>query len=225
LRFRHDKSKLKAHEEFAYWRSRLATEGGLSGPHFEYFFTEFFGLDREFYSGRRILDIGCGPRGSLEWASEASLRIGLDPLASRYRELGIDRHAMTYVEAGAESIPFDDGYFDIVSSFNSLDHVDDLTRTIGEIKRVLAPGGTFLLVSDVNHEPTPTEPICFSWDIVDVFRPEMTPVDVRHFEKAGDGIYQSVSQGVAYDHTDGTRRYGILAARLLKHDSQAAPGP
>lgn len=225
LRFGRDKSALKAHEELAFWRSRLAAEGELQGPHFEYFFTEFFGLDRELYSGRRLLDIGCGPRGSLEWASGASLRVGLDPLVGRYRELGIDRHAMTYVEAGAESIPFEDGYFDIISSFNSLDHVDDLAQTIGEIKRVLAPGGMFLLLTDVNHDPTPTEPISFSWDVVDSFRPEMEPVDVRHFEKLGDGIYQSVRQGVPYDHTDHTKRYGILAARLSKRDPHAVPRP
>jgi ubiquinone/menaquinone biosynthesis C-methylase UbiE len=35
-------------------------------------------------------------------------------------------HGMTYVAARSEEIPFPEGYFDVVSSFNSLDHVDDL---------------------------------------------------------------------------------------------------
>src|SRR5206468_2928985 len=163
------------------WRSVHDVQGGLSSDHFEEFFTEHFGLMRAFYEGKRLLDIGCGPRGSLEWASMAEERVGLDPLVGSYRDLGIETHQMTYVEAHSEDVPFDDGRFDVVSSFNSLDHVDDLEPTIAEIKRVLKPGGTFLLITDVNHDPTPTEPIEFSWDIVDSLGPELSPVNIRHF--------------------------------------------
>jgi SAM-dependent methyltransferase len=99
-------------------------------------FTDLVGLDAGFYRGKAVLDIGCGPRGSLEWADEASRRVGLDPLADDYRELGTDAHAMDYVAAGSEAMPFGDGEFDVVATINSLDHVDDLGRTVAEIKRV-----------------------------------------------------------------------------------------
>jgi ubiquinone/menaquinone biosynthesis C-methylase UbiE len=111
------------------------------------------------YAGKNILDVGCGPRGSLEWASMARERVGIDSLISKYRALGIDRHAMKYVDAPAEKIPFGTGYFDFVTSFNSLDHVDDLEKAISEIARVTKPEGTFLLICEVNHEPTETEPV------------------------------------------------------------------
>ena len=29
-------------------------------------------------SGMRVLDVGCGPRGSLEWATMAARRVGID---------------------------------------------------------------------------------------------------------------------------------------------------
>ena len=87
------------------------------------------------------MDIGCGPRGSLEWAEMATVRVGLDPLAESYRELGTEEHRMQYVASGSENVPFPDGTFDIVTSFNSLDHVHNLNKTIREIKRVLKPGG------------------------------------------------------------------------------------
>jgi SAM-dependent methyltransferase len=206
----------KGSEELAFWRSVRAAEGELVGEHFEAFFTTHFQLDRSFFAGKRLLDIGCGPRGSLEWATEATERVGLDPLVGAYRELGIDRHQMHYVESGSEHIPFDDGHFDVVSSFNSLDHVDDLHATIGEIKRVLKSGGTCLLLTDVNHDPTPTEPIEFSWDVLDLFGPELSPVDVRRYEKTSPGVYQSVTAGVPYDEGNPKRRYGVLSARLTK---------
>jgi len=55
------------------------------------------------------LDIGCGPRGSLEWADMTKERYGLDPLANEYLKLGADKHKMKYVASGAEKIPFEDG--------------------------------------------------------------------------------------------------------------------
>ncbi len=62
--------------------------------------------------------------------------MGLDLLADRYRDLGIDEHAMEYCLASADNIPLLDGAFDIVNSLNSLDYVD---ATLGEITRALIP--------------------------------------------------------------------------------------
>jgi SAM-dependent methyltransferase len=204
----------KAGREIAYWRGRKEYEQTLGHEHYEHFFTTHFGLEPDFYAGRSILDIGCGPRGSLEWATMASRRVGLDPLAGEYRELGVDAHAMEYVAAPAEAMPLPDDAFDVVSSFNSLDHVDDLGRTIGEIKRVVRPGGLFLLLTELGHEPTWEEPQDFSWEVVSLFEPELRPLDERHFEKSRPGIYDSVTAGVPYDHSEPTRRTGVLSAKF-----------
>jgi ubiquinone/menaquinone biosynthesis C-methylase UbiE len=208
--------------ELAFWESRIQLQGVLSNDHFEYFYTTHFGLTREFYTNKKILDIGCGPRGSLEWATEASVRIGLDPLADAYRKLGTDQHAMEYVACGAEQMPFPDGAFDVVCSLNSLDHVDDLERVISEIVRVIAPGGQFLLLTDIHREPTTLEPAAFSWDVLGKFLPALEIREEHHFEYAvwsaesfGD-IYQSLRRAVPFDHADSTERYGILSARLLR---------
>ena len=66
---------------------------------------------------------------------------------------------MEYVAAGSENIPFPDGHFDIVTCINALDHVDNLDATIREIKRVTRQGGFFLLLVEIDHPPTSTEPI------------------------------------------------------------------
>src|SRR3954468_20042683 len=109
----------KGDHELAFWRARMDDEGGrLENRHYEHFFTTWFGLDRDFYVGRRVLDVGCGPRGSLEWATMAARRAGLDPLADAYRsELGASERAMEYLAAGAEAIPAPDDAFDVVTSF------------------------------------------------------------------------------------------------------------
>lgn len=201
----------KRAEELSYWLRRRASEGHLGNSWYEHAFTDAFGLDRTFYEGRRLLDVGCGPRGSLEWADMAAERVGLDPLADSYKRLGTARHKMAYVAARSEAIPFEDRHFDIVSTFNSLDHVDDLEATIREIERVA--GHTILVVTDVNHAATRTEPQTFSWDIVDRFAGSRV-VNLRRFERDAAGIYASVERAVPYDDADPRPRYGVLVARL-----------
>ncbi|NIQ15431.1 MAG: hypothetical protein GTO02_13850, partial [Candidatus Dadabacteria bacterium] len=65
--------KEKTHYEFAYWEERKKAEGILGNQHYEYFYTLHFNLNAISYNRKSILDIGCGPRGSLEWANMASI--------------------------------------------------------------------------------------------------------------------------------------------------------
>ena len=215
----------KRRGELSYWSSRKREEGRLANEWYERFYTEHFSLSVADYAGKRVLDIGCGPRGSLEWAAAASERVGLDPLADEYSELGARAHAMTYAAARAESIPYADGYFDVVCSFNSLDHVDDLHAAIGEIKRVAAVGGLVLLLTDVHDEPTPQEPVCFGWDVVSLFAPELAPQSLRCYEKRGGGMYQSIEQGVLFDHADLRQRYGVLSVRFVRVEPPPEEAP
>ena len=208
--------KAKARYELAFWR-QTAKQGPLVNGHYRIFAMDYFGLDAAFYQGKKILDIGCGPAGSLEWADMASERIGLEPLAKSYRKLGIEQHKMSYVASPSESIPFADEYFDVVSSFNSLDHVDDLDQTISEITRVIAAGGLFLLIVAVNHEPTFCEPIAFSWEVVEKFQPTLELTEERHFEYSiPNDMYQSIRKGIEYDHNNQKYRKAVLAAKFTK---------
>jgi SAM-dependent methyltransferase len=200
----------KHRDELAYWSARAGEEGRLSGGHYEHFFTAHAGLDRSFYDGKRLLDVGCGPRGSLEWAGNAAERVGLDPLADAYARFRDGTETMTYVAAGAERMPFADASFDVVSSLNSLDHVDDLDAAIAEIARVAAPGAMLLLIVDVEHEATTTEPHELGWEILERFAPAWRAVDVRRLARPDDTTLGSVLAGEPY----GGAGPGVLSARL-----------
>lgn len=206
----------KGEAELAYWKRRVDKEGALDNKHYKVYYTSHFDLTDADWADKIVLDIGCGPRGSLEWADMTKERYGLDPLANEYLKIGADKHKMKYVASGAEKIPFANDHFDIVTSFNNIDHVDDLDQTIAEIKRVLKPGGMFLLLTEVGHEPTPTEPIVLDFDIVDKFKPQFEVIGEKHFEKLQNGIYQSINEGILYDHNKKTKRYGIVSAKFRK---------
>lgn len=201
--------------EMSYWRSRLAAEGKLSGDHYPRMFTDAFGLDAESFQGASILDLGCGPRGSLEWADAAALRLGLDPLARLYRQLGTRRHAMRYIAASSEAMPIAADSLDVVASLNSLDHVDDLPGTVREVARVLKPGGRFLVMVDINHQPTLLEPLSLDWELPDRLEP-LRAEWVRHLERVPGGMAPSVKRGTAFDHGNPTPRPGILVGRFVK---------
>jgi ubiquinone/menaquinone biosynthesis C-methylase UbiE len=212
----------KTEAELAFWENRLEQQGRLANDHYEYFYTSHFGLEKEFYRGKKILDIGCGPRGSLEWAAETELRIGIDPLAEAYRRLGTALHAMRYIACGAENLPFAEYSFDIVCAYNSLDHVDNLDQVISEIKRVTAPQGFFLLLTDIHRRPTVLEPAAFSWGVAARFEPEFEVLEQRKIEYTafspegfGD-MYQSLRRGISYNMEDARERNGILSAMFRK---------
>jgi SAM-dependent methyltransferase len=204
---------MKSRYELAYWKAVWRDEGGtLQNSWYETYYTSTVGLKREDYAGKSVLDIGCGPRGSLEWCDEARERVGLDPLVNVYRRLGIDRHKMSYINAPSEKIPFADGHFDIVLAKNSLDHVEDLGQTIREIKRVTKPGGLFVLMVEVNHKATIAEPHEFGWDAARQFEPEMSVAFERRLESTS-----TAERPVPYNDADTTPRTGWLVTLLRRH--------
>lgn len=203
-----NKEKFKLWFELNYWKVQKFRESEFTNFHYREFFIDYFKLEENFYKGKKILDLGCGPRGSLEWATNAKERIGLDPLANKYLKLNQGKHEMTYVEGKSEAIPFDENYFDVISSFNSLDHVEDVYQTISEIARCLKKDGLFLLITDIHERPTLTEPSAFSWEIVAKIKPFFEIISEEHYE--GNKLYKSIRKGIKFNHKNAKSRYGVL---------------
>jgi len=111
-------------------------------------------LGRRIRSGERILDAGCGTgylAAGLRRARPEAYVTGADLSAGmlgRAREAG----AHPLVQADAARLPFADRSYDLVVARGVLQHLPDVTAALTEWRRVLAPGGAVVLVS----EPTPT---------------------------------------------------------------------
>ncbi len=98
---------------------------------------------------RTVLDLGCGGGFMAEALARRGARvIGVDPSAgavaaatAHARDAGL---AIDYRVAPGERLDLADGCVDIVVCVDVLEHVEDLDRTMGEIHRVLKPGGLFV---------------------------------------------------------------------------------
>ena len=212
--FLFNKEKFKLWFELNYWKVQKFREKQFTNFHYREFFIDYFKLEENFYKGKKILDLGCGPRGSLEWAKNAKQRIGLDPLAKKYLKLNEGKHQMTYVEGKSEEIPFAENYFDVISSFNSLDHVENVEKTVTEIARCLKIDGLFLLITDIHERPTLTEPSAFSWEIVEQIKPFFEIQYEKHYE--GNKLYKSIRKGIEFNHKNSKSRYGVLTLLAKK---------
>jgi len=105
----------------------------------------------------RTLELGAGTGLNLphypEAVGELVLTEPFEPMARRLRgraaELG---RRPEIVEAPAEELPFDDDSFDTVLCTLVLCTVEDQSRTLAEVSRVLRPGGSLQILEHVRAQ-------------------------------------------------------------------------
>lgn len=111
--------------------------------------------------GESVLDIGCGT-GTLAIAAKrqvgaSAVVCGIDPspemIARAKRKASRARMDIAFEIANAQSLPFADARFDVVTSTVMLHHLRRTARVdaIVEARRVLKPGGRLLVVDFVQR--------------------------------------------------------------------------
>lgn len=100
---------------------------------------------------RRVLEVGPGPgEVSARMLSELGCQVVAIDISERMVELARSRGVDARV-GDVQELPFEDDEFDLVIAAWVLFHVRDIDRGLGEIARVLAPGGRLIAVTNSEY--------------------------------------------------------------------------
>jgi SAM-dependent methyltransferase len=137
-------------------RAEYASERGLEGRKAAYRFADGPDARRITIDAvlearpRRILDVGCGTGDLAERiARESGADVVAVDLSPRMVELTAARGIDARV-GDAQELPYADGAFDCALAAWMLYHVPDVGRALGELARVLRPGGRLVAVTNSN---------------------------------------------------------------------------
>jgi GT2 family glycosyltransferase/SAM-dependent methyltransferase len=104
----------------------------------------------QFCAGKTVLDIACGEGyGSKLLTSVAASVVGIDideaSVARAVLAYGSD--SMRFLAGRADAIPLPDASIDVAVSFETVEHMAEQAAFIGELARVLRPGGVLVMSS------------------------------------------------------------------------------
>lgn len=124
------------------------TQKGMSDDERKALFGKYFSLIDWSKKPKRALDLGCG---SGRWAALAAPLVGevvaadASADALRVAQANVEAANVSFLQASPETLPFADGYFDLIFSLGVLHHVPDTAGAIHALARKLSSGGTLLL--------------------------------------------------------------------------------
>ena len=134
-------------EQHAAWWQEGFTDG--ADPEYE---EQILPLAVEWIGGaKRVLDVGAG-EGQMARAAVkagATLVVGVDPTWAQLTVARERAGGPVYARGEAAALPCRSGAFDSVVACLVFEHIADYAEAIGEVARVLRPGGRFLFF--LNH--------------------------------------------------------------------------
>ena len=148
------------------YRDIINRVSSVSGEQFEFFIQLRLSLMRKRMAAKsgphgpmRILDFGCGTGTTEKYLKEffPGARIwALDASAASIRTAGeMALEDVTFVHSEGDSLPFPDGYFDLIYSNGTYHHIEPARRGefLREMYRVSRPGGDLFVFENNPRNP------------------------------------------------------------------------
>ena len=126
-------------------------------------------------AGREVLDAGCGAGYGcailLDAGAARCVGVDISPEAvEAASESHGEREGIEFVVGDVGQLPFADDSFDLVTCFETIEHVEAQERVVAELARVLRPGGLLVISSPNRSEYPPGNPFHVHELTADEFR-------------------------------------------------------
>ena len=142
-------------------------DGGKKEPWFyrAYSFDEHYPLFqlvslgvKTHFNPKKVLDVGCAKGFMVKALREQGIEAwGVDVSEYALSTAPEDIRGHLYrVDLNRDALPFADGYFDCVTFLGTIECLDDYSKVLSEIKRVMQPGGGLYLRTTYRTDPKDT---------------------------------------------------------------------
>ena len=157
---------------------------GTSSPEMmqEHLDRYYFALD--YVKGKTVLDIACGTGyGSHILSTKALNVIGADisPEAVNYALSNYQAENLYFSQCDALDLPFLDNSFDVVISFETIEHIKNYPKFISECRRILKPHGIFICSTPNSLLSSPSGIIENPYHVIEFTSVEFTNALLKEF--------------------------------------------
>lgn len=183
-------------------------------------------LAAELVSGKKVLDVASGEGfGSeiLAATAEHVTGVDIDPESVAHANQRYGNDALHFVVGDAAEIPLEDNSFDVVVSFETIEHHDRHDEMISEIRRVLRPDGVLILSSPEKHMYTDVPGTKNAYHVKELYRDEFAELMAKNFKHVA--MYgQRVAWGsLILSETDAVRSRSRHDASAAMHEGVPDP--
>lgn len=109
-----------------------------------------YAVVQDIIAGKDVLDVACGEGyGSSYMADVARSIVGVDisQEAVQYASATYQKSNLVFRQGSATDLDFADATFDVVVSFETIEHLSEQAQMLAEIRRVLRPDGSLVISS------------------------------------------------------------------------------
>ena len=179
---------------------------------------------RDYVAGKRVLDVASGEGYGSHLLSKAALNVvGADISADAVAHAN-SRYAnenVRYVTADCTKIPEPDASFDVIVSFETIEHMTAHEAFMREVDRLLAPGGLFIISSPNRPEYSDKTGYRNEFHVKELDRAELKALLDPHFPAQAWFAQRAAFHSMVWPlETDATR-----AAALTADGDAAFPEP
>jgi SAM-dependent methyltransferase len=166
-------------EPFTGERLTASVHGQIEVEHYHrYLFSRAFCRDRD------VLDVASGEGyGAAQLAQVARHVVGVEYSGATARNAAANfpRPNLCFVQSDARSLPLSEASVDVVTSFETIEHFDRQEDFVAEVRRVLRPGGCFIVSTPDREVFSPPGAPSNPFHVREFDREEFLDLLHRHF--------------------------------------------